>query len=310
MFRIDNTFPHCEKVLLLKQKYPRIFHQCITLWVFAGCHSDLNGTDGMLSRGLESNMNIPLKTASKCVEALLNVGLWELDGNGYRYHDWEHWNELKSQKQRRKDQARERKKKQRKGESHANVTRDSRGRTNTNTSTNLKREIKSQDCKHSPSDTAVPNPPPIFIQDKLWLQVIKAVTATTGQLLDAHRHQNAAEAILRLATQVNAQEPIKIVQRAVEAWWADEWVSSHRPTPAHLAKNFDKYINTGAPTPTDMREEFKDISREYHTAKQNLKLEQSVGSERELANAQKKFDKIKEIYKAHKALLQPQRRIL
>ena len=272
MFRIDDNFPDCQKVARLEQEHPKAFANCIVLWTFAGCFSSRTAQDGYVSAAALKRI-APIKRHKMAAEALVKVGLWEPVEGGYKFHDWATWNELKVDKQRRIQDNALRQKRYRDRKSNAlhddDATCDKRvsvtpPNTNTNTNTNTKEKT-----------TASPG--------YRWQSVIKTIVDETGQLIDLHAHQKSAEAILRLAQTCSKNDPGSVVRRAAVAWWENDWVQQTRPSPAHLARNFDEFANAHKAPPKKRPvdpEALKEIRRKLVNAKNDLEICKSIDQER------------------------------
>jgi hypothetical protein len=82
--RIDDDFPNHPKVW-------RVGAEGVALFLEGLCHASKFLTDGLLARPEVERMRLvkkPLTVAQKLVE----VGLWELDGDNFRIHDYHDYN--------------------------------------------------------------------------------------------------------------------------------------------------------------------------------------------------------------------------
>lgn len=82
--RIDDDFPNHPKVW-------RVGPDGVALFLEGLCHAAKFLTDGALPKADVERMRLvrkPMVTAAKLVE----VGLWEVDGDGYRIHDYHDYN--------------------------------------------------------------------------------------------------------------------------------------------------------------------------------------------------------------------------
>jgi len=87
-FRIDDGFPEHPKLEVLESQ-PRLYMAAITVWTVMGADCARRLTDGFVSlTRLEKVLHRLGKDAKQGAQALVTCGLWEHDGDGWRYHDW------------------------------------------------------------------------------------------------------------------------------------------------------------------------------------------------------------------------------
>lgn len=75
------------------------------LWITAGSWSADQETDGAIPR----HMLMMLGGSVKDAQALVSAGLWEVDGTGWRFHEWEAFQPTKAGKAEKRKEWRERK---------------------------------------------------------------------------------------------------------------------------------------------------------------------------------------------------------
>lgn len=105
---LDVRFPRHRKVVLLTRDV-RYRH------IEALCHCRELDTGGHISQAEVDELMRDLSPAKRraAVDALLDAGLWRMNGGGYVMHDWEDWNQSLDD-QRAKDAARKRDERERK----------------------------------------------------------------------------------------------------------------------------------------------------------------------------------------------------
>jgi len=101
-FRIDDGFWSHPKIVQLSDA-------AITLWTRSGSYSCQHLTDGHLTTHALRMVGGKARVADELVHA----GLWETDNGGYRFHDWEHYQESSEVVLARRANARERQRKAR-----------------------------------------------------------------------------------------------------------------------------------------------------------------------------------------------------
>lgn len=77
-FKVDDQFWSHPKVIELSS-------DAIALWVRAGSWSSEHLTDGNIPRAVLFMLRADIDSAIE----LVNAGLWEIGGSGWRFHDWE-----------------------------------------------------------------------------------------------------------------------------------------------------------------------------------------------------------------------------
>lgn len=89
-FRVMDTFPDHPKLERLASR-PRLHALAVAAWVLLGsdCLKPDRRTDGYVSFSRVKRV-LPWTSAMRklACEALLTCGLWERDGDGFRFHDW------------------------------------------------------------------------------------------------------------------------------------------------------------------------------------------------------------------------------
>lgn len=121
-FKVDDGFWSHPKVMLLSDS-------AVALWVKAGTYSCQHLTDGYIPTQL-----LRFLGSETAAQELVESGLWNDDEQGFRFHDWDDYQETSDAVRARREQARERQRKRRAmrdkprdtSNGHADVTRDSR----------------------------------------------------------------------------------------------------------------------------------------------------------------------------------------
>jgi hypothetical protein len=237
MFKVDDTFPESRKVDKLGEKYPKLYSKCIALWLFVGCYSARNRTDGVVSLVRIRSLNPFLGINSRHINALIDVGLWVKTDDVIEMKNWSEYNETKAEKDERLRRDRERKKRDRdkgkEGVVHADVRTDVQvdsertSERNPGIGTGIGIGFKDKGNSNSPKE---------------WMQIAKMHTEITGSVQDTYSQKEAAEIVLEACKRVNGSDYLKIARAALTAYWADEWVKENRPGLKYLAKYPDKFI--------------------------------------------------------------------
>ena len=104
-FRIDDSFYDHPKLIRLEAVAGEHYAAAIALWTFAGCWAAKHGTDGRVQR-LRLHRLAPFDAdqVNGATNALIEVGLWELDGDEVVYHDWSAY-QLSAEEERRNHRA-------------------------------------------------------------------------------------------------------------------------------------------------------------------------------------------------------------
>lgn len=98
-FKVDDGFSHHGKVLRLPRKDRAA---CIGMWCLAGSWSAKTLTDGRIDADLLPEFGGTRRLADQ----LVKVGLWSIDGDGYRFHDWDKYQPTKAAVEDEREQAR------------------------------------------------------------------------------------------------------------------------------------------------------------------------------------------------------------
>lgn len=80
-FKMDDSFGSHPKVLGIPRKDRAA---AIGLWAMAGVWCARNLTDGYLGEHMVDELGVPKRYAAM----LVNAGLWDVESDGYRFHDW------------------------------------------------------------------------------------------------------------------------------------------------------------------------------------------------------------------------------
>lgn len=112
-FKVDDGFWSHPKVLTLSDA-------AVALWLKAGTYSCQHLTDGRVMSSM-----LRLLGSEEAAQELVDVGLWKTVKDGYRFHDWDEYQETSTEVKQRREQARERQRRRRAARNgHADVTRD------------------------------------------------------------------------------------------------------------------------------------------------------------------------------------------
>ena len=86
-FIVDDNFPEHPKLDELEAD-PDRWARAVAVWLTVGCHCSRNSTDGQISSERLVRAT-PLKEGALDVaKDLVSIGLWEREGDRFRYHDW------------------------------------------------------------------------------------------------------------------------------------------------------------------------------------------------------------------------------
>lgn len=100
-FKVDDGFWSHPKTATLSDA-------AVTLWVRAGAYSCQHLTDGVIKRPV-----LRLVGESDAATELVEAGLWITRPDGWRFHDWDEYQETSETVKKRRDDARERQRKAR-----------------------------------------------------------------------------------------------------------------------------------------------------------------------------------------------------
>jgi hypothetical protein len=240
MFKVDDTFPESRKVDKLGEKYPKLYSKCIALWLFVGCYSARNRTDGVVSLVRIRSLNPFLGINSRHINALIDVGLWVKTDDVIEMKNWDTYNETKSQKDERLRVDRERKRRKR-GEGKlgsvpqgvpADVQTDSERTSERNPGIGIGNGFKDKGNSNSPKE---------------WMQIAKMYTEITGSVQDTYSQEKPAEALLGACKRVDDANYLKVARAALEGFWADEWVKERRLGLKYLSEHIDRFVRKPAP---------------------------------------------------------------
>lgn len=111
-FKVDDTFSDHPKV-------DELSLAAVGLWTLAGSWSARNLTDGRVTRARVAKFG---GTSSEVTE-LVDAGLWTVDGDGWKFHEWEEYQPTKAETETKRREARERMRKVREKRSNDGATR-------------------------------------------------------------------------------------------------------------------------------------------------------------------------------------------
>lgn len=101
-FKVDDSFADHPKVLTLQAMAG--WQGALALWTLAGSWASKHLTDGVIGQAVVSRLGGTEKDA----ELLVDCGLWERSGDGYKFHDWTSRNPLRTAVEAKREQTRER----------------------------------------------------------------------------------------------------------------------------------------------------------------------------------------------------------
>lgn len=99
-FRIDDGFYDHSKVHALQEH--KGWQSALALWTLAGVWCSRHLSDGAISRATVHRLGF----APTDADLLVRVGLWELEENGYRFHDWAEHNPTRADVQAKREKTR------------------------------------------------------------------------------------------------------------------------------------------------------------------------------------------------------------
>lgn len=80
-FKVDDGFHAHPKVIAAGV-------EAIGLWTLAGSYAAHYGLSGRVDRAVVERLVDHKKTVTRLADKLVSVGLWHVEGNGWRMHDW------------------------------------------------------------------------------------------------------------------------------------------------------------------------------------------------------------------------------
>lgn len=175
-FRVDDGFWSHPKTLTLPAG-------AVALWVRAGSYCGKHLTDGYVP----ANMLPMLQGSPADVDALIEAGLWRPCEGGWRFHDWEGYQDTREAVERRRSawKARQRRRRGDVDEEGDNVS-ETESSPITNTIPFLSKGTRdsrvSHRVSHAVTPTVTPTPPPI----RQRLAELEALIAADDIALGAH----------------------------------------------------------------------------------------------------------------------------
>ncbi len=232
MFRVHEEFPEhekCEELAELCTNRTQ-YLAALGLWLAMGCDSRLRLSDGLVSRRRLKEKHGAV--AVKLAVLLARVDLWEVEGDGFRFHDWADVQETKEQVLGRRAKDRDRQRKRRDMGSQEVSQRDT--------------TPGSHEVSATPTYPSVPTLPTQPEGDaRAWAQVFRIYGEITGTEMqgDSNYHQKDCQSILRAAG-----GDLAVAERVMRAWIADKAQRGNgRPALKWLAQDWDQYANAKAP---------------------------------------------------------------
>lgn len=271
-FRIDDQFADHPKVINLRAR--KGWHGAMALWSLAGTWASRQLTDGFVPEAMISILGCSKAHASMLVE----VGLWEREDGGYRFHDFHDFNPTrafaleKKEKNRRKVDAWRKTKRdgnQVTQEERNQVTRGSRNQDVTppparpvpvpDPVPNLNRGGGADSDRGQAAPSPAPEPhtttkppsadpkPPnewLELQKLLWREWVKRYESAKGnhpaKTAELRDVTNALYPNLRLF----GVPPEALVGGILDLYWAEDWpnAAASRPTLANLQRQLDRLL--------------------------------------------------------------------
>jgi hypothetical protein len=114
-FKVDDGFHEHPKVHRLAERAERDFALCIAIWALSGPYAARHETDGAIGLATVRRLlpGVSREDIARAAGELVAVGLWELDGDGYRFHDWHDYQPTREAKEAKRRQERDKKARQR-----------------------------------------------------------------------------------------------------------------------------------------------------------------------------------------------------
>lgn len=104
-FKVDDQLHAHPKILAIPI---RDRYAALGLWVVAGSYASAYLTDGHVPAALVDDTG-----TRRQAETLVKAGLWQVEPDGYRFHDWKEYQPLAAEVEAERAQARARKRRQR-----------------------------------------------------------------------------------------------------------------------------------------------------------------------------------------------------
>ena len=101
MFYVHEEFPGHEKLEPLEDD-ARAWADCLAVWLAVGCDCRQRLSDGRVTRARLERITPLGKRAVAVGERLVELGLWEREGDDFQFHDWGDVQETKAQIQKRR----------------------------------------------------------------------------------------------------------------------------------------------------------------------------------------------------------------
>jgi hypothetical protein len=249
-FRVDDSLCDHPKLLALQER--KGWEAAVALWTLAGAWSSKHLKDGEIPRAVVTRLGFTAKSA----ELLVAEGFWERAEAGYRFHDWQSRNPLRSQVEREREVTRNRVAKHR-GNGVGNGVTD--GVSTPVCTPAPSRPVPSQPIPHT-QRARFEAPPPAEPDSRdadppadlsAEAELAQRWADHAGKLLANGDDMHSARGIVR---QVGDRWPA-----VFETWLADEWVRKHRPPLSHLDKHAHKYTS---PAPVDTADLDEQIRRQ------------------------------------------------
>lgn len=248
-FAVDDGFPEHPKLEELESD-PTRYMAAVTVWCIMGADCMRRLTDGHVSsHRLEKVLGFLGKHARNGVSALVDKGLWTIESDGWRYHDWAEYQPTKADIQKAKKQKTDRQKRWRENEKTRKVDGlvDDLVDAPVDASTDPSRGAL-RDAVPSPP---LPSPPlPVSESASALDRFEKARSFVRRQF--AARFETAKGSMWTRATSPDvdtlthwllslAGEPSANLAKTLDTFFADPWVQSQHFPVGHLAKYPDKY---------------------------------------------------------------------
>lgn len=150
-FRVDDGFWSHPKTIALAPG-------AVALWVRAGSYCGKHLTDGYVP----ANMLPMLQGSLDDVDQLVEAGLWRPVEGGWRFHDWERYQDTREAVERRRDAWKARQRRRRSdGDDNVDSESESNASPISNTIPFLSKGARDSRVSHGVTPGATPIPPPI-----------------------------------------------------------------------------------------------------------------------------------------------------
>ena len=218
----------------------------IALWTVCASFCGDKMTDGNITtqdlRTVAASTGI--KTVQRYADDLVQVGLWDVTENGYRFHDWNQWNEPTEKIRKKADAHRERMDKYR--HKDTNSTNSDASRDGPVTQHNPNSDA-SRDASRDGPVTPLPEPEPEYTVTLTRYGETPTAQTLIAEWIDHCQHRPPNRVIGQIAKELNtliAEEiPYDAIRQGLAAWHAK---GLHPSTLASVVNETMNRSTTGA----------------------------------------------------------------